>query len=144
MVILHRAKGQVANLYRRPLGPDHFLRFTSGVSSPETSSRPSDTLHSEAFLRGLMRRQLRLSIGCAAAFLLALLGLPWLNYVAPQWTAIPIGGFPLTWLLLGVLSFPFVWLIAAIFIRSSIRLEQAEVREMMPKRNSSPGIPEKR
>src|SRR2546423_15025168 len=33
-------------------------------------------IHSEEFLRSLMRRQLRLSILCAATFLIALLGLP--------------------------------------------------------------------
>ena len=39
----------------------------------QPSTRPID-IHSEEFLRLLMRRQLRLSIGCAATFLGALLG----------------------------------------------------------------------
>jgi hypothetical protein len=38
-------------------------------------------------------------------------------------------GFTLTWLLLGVLFFPFVWVIAWVFIKRSIALEEAEVRE---------------
>ena len=36
--------------------------------------------HSEALLRSLMRKQLKLSITCAAAFLVVLLGLPLANY----------------------------------------------------------------
>lgn len=86
-------------------------------------------IHSEEFLHELMRRQLRLSITCAATFLLALLGLPLLNYFKPDWMAVQVGGFTLTWLILGVLFFPFVWLISYFFIRRSIALEESEVRE---------------
>ena len=97
------------------------------MASPD--SRPPD-IHSEAFLAQLKRRQLRLSGACAAAFLVALLGLPLLNYLAPDAMATKVGGFPLTWLILGVLFFPFVWIIAFIFIRRSIALETAEVAEV--------------
>jgi len=83
-------------------------------------------IHSEAFLRHLMRRQLRLSIACAATFLVALLGLPLLNYFAPKLMSTRIAGFTLTWLLLGVLFFPLVWVIAFYFIKRSIALEEAE------------------
>jgi len=76
-----------------------------------------------------MRRQLRLSIACAATFLVALLALPLLNYFIPDLMARRIGGFTLTWLVLGVLFFPFVWLIAWVFIRRSITLEDEEVAE---------------
>src|SRR5215510_9424359 len=86
-------------------------------------------IHSEEFLRSLMRKQLRLSVICAATFLVALLGLPLLNYFFPELMATRVFGFTLTWFLLGVLFFPFVWLIAWIFIRRSIALEQSEVRE---------------
>ena len=40
-----------------------------------TPSPPPDAVHSEEFLRLLMRRQLKLSVACAATFLVALLGL---------------------------------------------------------------------
>ena len=83
-------------------------------------------IHSEAFLHHLMRRQLRLSITCAATFLVALLGLPLLNYFAPDLMATRIAGFTLTWLLLGVLFFPLVWVISFYFIKRSIALEEAE------------------
>src|SRR5262245_48644283 len=87
-------------------------------------------IHSEKFLHTLMRRQLWLSITCAAAFLVALFGLPLLNYFFPVLMAKRIFGFTLTWFVLGVLFFPFVWLIAWVFIRRSIALEQSEVAEV--------------
>jgi len=86
-----------------------------------------DFIHSEEFLHHLMRRQLRLSIACAAAFLILLFGLPLANYFAPELMALRVGGFTLTWLILGVLFFPFVWVIARIFITRSMALEEAEV-----------------
>lgn len=87
-------------------------------------------IHSEAFLHSLMRRQLKLSVACAATFMVALLGLPLLNYFFPEAMAARVFGFTLTWLVLGVLFFPFVWAISWLFIRRSIALEDAEVREV--------------
>ncbi|MBI3416038.1 MAG: DUF485 domain-containing protein [Verrucomicrobia bacterium] len=94
----------------------------------KTTLPPKADIHSEEFLHTLMRRQLKLSITCAAAFLVALLGLPLLNYFAPELMATRVFGFTLTWLVLGVLFFPFVWLIACAFIKRSIRLEEDEAR----------------
>ncbi len=89
-----------------------------------------DAVHSESFLRTLMRRQLALSTACAAMFLVVLLGLPLLNYYAPAAMATRVGGFTLSWLILGVLFFPFVWIISWRFIRRSIDLEQDEVAQV--------------
>src|SRR5438128_206250 len=89
-------------------------------------------MHSESFLHSLMRKQLRLSITCAASFLVVLLGLPLANYFFPELMAIRVFGFTLTWLVLGLAFFPAVWLIAWLFIRRSIALEEAEVREVAP------------
>ena len=86
-------------------------------------------IHSESFLHSLMRRQLQLSVACATTFLVALLGLPLLNYFLPDLMSTRVAGFTLTWLILGVLFFPFVWVIAYTFIRRSIALEDAEVKE---------------
>src|SRR5438270_11202714 len=82
--------------------------------------------HSDAFLRQLMRRQLRLSIVCALTFLIALLGLPLANYFFPEAMATRVFGFTLTWFILGVLFFPFVWIISWVFIKRSIALEEEE------------------
>ena len=87
-------------------------------------------IQSEEFLRSLMRKQLRLSVTCAATFLVALLGLPLLNYFFPELMATRIFGFTLTWFLLGVLFFPLVWGIAWVFIRRSTSLEESEVEEV--------------
>lgn len=103
------------------------------MSSPTPPSH--DEVHSEAFLHSLMRRQLRLSIACAASFLIVLLGLPLANYFAPALMATRVAGFTLSWLILGVLFFPFVWIISWIFIRRSIWLEDDEVRQVKGKGN---------
>ena len=88
-------------------------------------------LHSESFLHSLMQKQLRLSITCAAAFLLVLLGLPLANYFLPELMSKRVLGFTLTWLILGIGFFPAVWLIAWLFIKRSIALEQAEAAEVL-------------
>ena len=90
-----------------------------------------DFIHSEEFLQRLMRRQLRLSIACAAAFCIVLFGLPLLNYFAPDAMATRVGGFTITWLILGVLFFPFVWVISGIFIKKSLRMEVEEAKAAM-------------
>ncbi len=96
--------------------------------SHATPPSSEDLVHSESFLRSLMRRQLQLSVTCAAAFLVLLIGLPLANYFAPALMAARVAGFTLSWLVLGVLFFPFVWVISYIFIRRSIALEDDEVR----------------
>lgn len=96
------------------------------MSAPE---KPPVDIHSESFLSELMRKQLKLSISCALAFLVLLLGLPLANYFLPEVMASNVFGFTLTWLILGVLIFPFVWIISYIFIRRSIALENQEVDE---------------
>lgn len=90
--------------------------------------KETDFIHSEQFLHELMKRQLKLSISCAAAFLILLFGMPLLNYLVPEFMAQRVGGFTLSWLLLGVLFFPYVWIIARVFITRSMNLENDEVR----------------
>jgi uncharacterized membrane protein (DUF485 family) len=92
---------------------------------------PKDAyIHSDSFLHSLMRKQLRLSVICAGAFLVVLLGLPLANYFWPELMARRILGFTLTWLILGIGFFPAVWIIAWVFIRRSIALEETEVAEV--------------
>jgi len=90
-----------------------------------------DFIHSEEFLRQLMRRQLRLSIACAATFGGLLLALPLVNYFAPDLMASRVGGFTLSWLILGILFFPFVWVISYTFIRRSLSLEKQEAEDAL-------------
>lgn len=98
---------------------------------PDPLPEHKDFIHSEEFLQRLMRRQLRLSIACAAAFSIVLFGLPLLNYFAPDLMATRIGGFTLTWLILGVLFFPFVWIISGVFIKRSLKMEAEEAEEAL-------------
>lgn len=95
-----------------------------------TPTPHEDRVHSEEFLHSLMRRQLKLSVACAATFLIALMGLPLMNYFAPALMATRVAGFTLSWLILGVLFFPFVWIISWRFIKRSIALEQDEVNSV--------------
>jgi len=99
---------------------------------------PETDIHSESFLHSLMRKQLRLSILCAASFLLVLLGLPLANYFWPELMATRIAGFTLTWLLLGIGFFPAVWVIAWVFVRRSTAME----REVEEDAAARPPVPE--
>ena len=98
------------------------------MHTPKPETKPD--IHSEVFLHSLMRKQLKLSITCALSFLIVVLGLPLANYVAPELMAKRIGGFTLTWFVLGIGFFPAVWCIAFYFIRRSIALEEEEVKEV--------------
>lgn len=103
------------------------------------SQEHHDYIHSEAFLARLMRRQLKLSIACGATFGVVLLTMPLLNYFMPEMMATRIGGFPLSWLILGVLFFPFVWVISYIFIRRSLAMERDEAETALAEsRKSNP------
>jgi uncharacterized membrane protein (DUF485 family) len=94
---------------------------------PPSPPPHEDMVHSETFLRSLMRRQLSLSVACAVTFLVVLVGLPLFNYFDPALMATRVAGFTLTWLILGVLFFPFVWIISWFFIKRSMALEEDEV-----------------
>ncbi len=98
------------------------------MHKPDSEKKPD--IHSEAFLHSLMRKQLKLSITCALAFLIVLLGLPLANYFLPELMAKRVFGFTLTWFLLGIGFFPAVWVISYTFIKRSIALEEQEVREV--------------
>ncbi|NOS72548.1 MAG: DUF485 domain-containing protein [Verrucomicrobia bacterium] len=109
------------------------------MEKPSSDKKPD--MHSEEFLHLLMRRQLKLSIACAFAFLVVLLGLPLANYFAPELMARRIFGFTLTWFLLGIGFFPAVWCISFYFIRRSIRLEEEEVKEVKDSNTQAPKDP---
>ena len=95
---------------------------------PEDSPPPID-IHTDEFLFSLMKKQLQLSISCAVAFLVVLLGLPLANYFLPELMNSDVFGFTLSWFVLGILLFPFVWVISFVFIKKSIALEEQEVKE---------------
>jgi uncharacterized membrane protein (DUF485 family) len=83
----------------------------------------------EALLHTVMARQVRLSLQVAAVFIAVLLGLPLVNAYAPQLAQLNIGGFSLTWLVLGVLFYPLTWVLSKWFIDSSNKIETELGRE---------------
>lgn len=72
----------------------------------------------------MMARQLKLSLRVAAIFILVLIGLPLLNLYAPQVAATNVGGFTLTWLVLGVLFYPLTWVLSQWYVKDSERIEE--------------------
>ncbi len=82
-----------------------------------------------ALLGRVMRRQVRLSLGVASVFLGIVFLLPIFNLYFPGLAAQKVGGFTLTWLVLGVLFYPITWALSAIFIRQSNALEDAIERD---------------
>lgn len=82
-----------------------------------------------ALLGRVMRRQVRLSLGVASVFLGIVFLLPVFNLYFPELAAQKVGGFTLTWLILGVLFYPITWGLSAIFIRQSNALEDAIERD---------------
>lgn len=94
--------------------------------------------HSDRWLSAqLMRRQAALSLRVAAVFLLVVLGVPLLTQFAPEWTQQSVLGFPLVWLLLGILFYPITWALSTYFVRVSERVE-AEEAEMVRRERPRP------
>ena len=76
-----------------------------------------------------MRRQGALSLKIAAVFILLLIGLPIFNATQPALAATKLGGFTLTWLVLGVLFYPTTCLLSVIFVRRSDAIEHELTEE---------------
>jgi uncharacterized membrane protein (DUF485 family) len=83
--------------------------------------------------RNMMRRQLRLSLSVAAIFVLVLAGLPLVNLYLPELAATKVGGFTVTWLILGLLFYPLTWVLSAWFVRGSEAIEGEVVKEQLTK-----------
>lgn len=79
-----------------------------------------------ALTAALMRRQARLSLAVASLALVLILGVPLVNAYAPAVGQTPVLGFPLSWLLLGLLFYPLTWFLSAWFVRRSEDMEKAE------------------
>jgi uncharacterized membrane protein (DUF485 family) len=77
----------------------------------------------------LMRRQAGLSIKVACGFIVLLIALPLINLYKPGLAARGVGGFTLTWLLLGVLFYPLTWILSGYFVKRSDRIEEELTRQ---------------
>ena len=89
-------------------------------------------MNDKELLRSVMRRQAGLSLRVAAVFLGLIFVLPLVNLYLPALAATNVGGFSLTWLILGVLFYPITWGLSAYFIKRSNDLEDTIVRENTP------------
>lgn len=76
----------------------------------------------------MQRRQLRLSIGLAAVFLVSVFVIPLLNYIVPDAMLTPVLGLPFVWLYVGIVLHLEFWTIAIVYTVLSNRWE-SELRE---------------
>jgi uncharacterized membrane protein (DUF485 family) len=77
----------------------------------------------ESLLHTVMARQASLSLKVAAVFVAILIGLPLVNWLAPELANKQVFGFSLTWLVLGVLFYPITWVLSKVFIDGSDKIE---------------------
>ncbi len=99
-------------------------------NAASTLNRISLTPEAQAtLLKAIMRKQAALSLRVAVVFLTIIFGLPLVNWLLPTLANTPVGGFTLTWLVLGVLLYPVTWILSGYFIRESDRLEEQIARD---------------
>lgn len=77
----------------------------------------------------MQRRQLRLSIGLAAMFLVSVFVIPLLNYLIPDVMLTPVLGLPFVWLWVGVVLHLEFWAIAILYTVLSNRWERAMLEQ---------------
>ena len=95
---------------------------------PQFNTSPEETA---ALAKKVMHRQASLSISVASLFLVIVLGLPLFNFYKADVASIPVSGYPLTWLFLGLLFFPITWLMSYYFVKRSDKLEAQTVAEIL-------------
>lgn len=88
-----------------------------------------DQQKASALSKKMMKKQLRLSLSVAVVFVVVLVGLPLVNLYLPDLAKTNIGGFTLTWLILGVLFYPLTWILSTWFVRGSEKIEAEIVEE---------------
>jgi uncharacterized membrane protein (DUF485 family) len=101
-------------------------------SNPDSDRNPSAALAGSAreTAAGLMRRQAALSIRVAAAFIVLILAIPLMTQFAPALAQHPVLGFPLSWLILGILFYPITWALSWYFVNASEKLEHREAETL--------------
>jgi uncharacterized membrane protein (DUF485 family) len=89
-------------------------------------------LHSDEFLRMLMRRQFSLSAGIASVFIVIIAAVPLMNRFLPDFMNAEFMGFTFTWLFLGFLIFPILIGLAFLFVRRSNAFEDEAIGMVDP------------
>lgn len=89
----------------------------AGPPSREIVELTEQTQVGALYLRALMRRQVRLSLSIAAAFIL-LIGLqPLIPLLWPGYGDVLVLGIPLPWVILGGLSYPILVVLGITYVR---------------------------
>lgn len=78
----------------------------------------------ELYLRALMRRQWRLSLGVALAFAAFLLVQPLLAWWWPEWGSLKLLGLPVSWLVLGVGAYPLLIWLGSMYVRRAEEVDE--------------------
>jgi len=78
----------------------------------------------DVYLRSLLREQLRLALSVLAVVAVTLGGLPVLFRLAPEVAELEVLGFPLPWVMLGVLAYPFLLVVGWQYVRRVERNER--------------------
>ena len=89
-------------------------------------------LHSDEYLRMLMRRQFALSAALAGVLVAALAAVPVMGLLLPETMGAPVMGFSLSWLILGFLIFPILIGLAYSFVRLSNAFEDEAIGMVDP------------
>ncbi|WP_040168145.1 hypothetical protein [Microbacterium gorillae] len=95
------------------------LRYPSARTEPRAADEAE-----EIYLRGLIRAQLRLALGCLLGFLVAAGALTVLLVAVPALNAVVILGTPLPWLLHAYGYYPIIFVFALLYARSARRNER--------------------
>lgn len=108
-------------------------------------------LHSDEFLKMLMRRQLTLSASIASVFVAIIVAVPLLNLYFPDFMNAPMFGFTFSWLFLGFAIFPILIGLAWLFVQRSNAFEDEAIgvvdpasmpaREPAPARAATSSVP---
>lgn len=77
----------------------------------------------DVYLAGLMRAQLRLSLGVLGAIVLAVAGFSVALMTVPALRTAIVFGLPFPWLVLAVAVYPVTWLAARTYVRQAERIE---------------------
>lgn len=93
---------------------------TRGFALPGRAPDEAD----DVFSRGLVRAQLRLAIGCVAAFLVVAGALAVVIAVLPRLGDPVLLGVPLSWLAHAYAFYPVILVFALIFVRAAARNER--------------------
>jgi uncharacterized membrane protein (DUF485 family) len=84
-------------------------------------------IHSEEYLKTILSRQLRLSMGIASVFVVIIVAIPLLNKFLPEVMNPPFMGFTVSWFLLGYGIFPVLIFLSWLFVRRSNDFEDEAV-----------------